>query len=190
MARGATVGWVVCSLALTAVGCSCAEVWSVAEELGADLWADDVALEPRLHDARAAAEVLAIAPIAAPDPAPGPADRARAERFGSFIGELCMRMRRGNSTYVELHVDLPIEVRLRREDRTGGPAFDDLFFDNAYDLRMSGICADLTWLGAGIEVRPLGDNWLVTADGNGSAVELELRETAKGRLKMVRYRQL
>lgn len=190
MVRGATIGWIACSLALVAGGCSCAEVWSVAEELGADLWADDVDLEPRLPDVRTGAGLSAAAPIATPDPAPGPADQARAERFGSFIGELCMRMRRGNSTYVELHVDLPIEVRLRDEGQTGGPTFSDQVFDNAYDLRMSGICADLTWLGAGIEVRPLGDNWLVTADGNGSSVELELRETGKGRLKLVRYRQL
>jgi hypothetical protein len=169
--------------------CGCGEIWSVAEELGSGLVSDD---------SPAAATASAAGPEtgpnhAEPEPAPGaeePADLARNERFGLYLAELCMRMRRGNSSYVEQHVDLPIEVRLRDEDESGNPRYRDQVFDNAYDLRMSGICADLTWLGAAIEVSEGEGGWTVLASGNGSSVELEFRRTRKGRPKLTRYRQL
>jgi hypothetical protein len=178
------------ALAILALGCSgCGEVWSVAEELGSGIVSDD----PPAAAAATASGAETATGHPTHEPAPGaaePADLDRNERFGLYLAELCMRMRRGNSSYVEQHVDLPIEVRLRDEDESGNPRYRDQVFDNAYDLRMSGICADLTWLGAAIEVDEGEDGWTVLASGNGSSVELEFRKTRKGRPKLTRYRQL
>ena len=189
MALRFITGWFVCSLMLGAAGCSCAEAWSVAQELGPAEWGE----EPRLEE-------LSSPSLSFGDPCPAteeaepaqpePTTGELAERFGSFVGELCMRMRRGNEKYVELHVDLPIEVRLRDADVDGEPAYRDETFDNAWDLRMSGICADLTWLGAGMQIERQGGNWRALASGNGSSVELTIRETPKGRLRLVRFRQV
>ncbi|MBW2278465.1 MAG: hypothetical protein JRF63_13310 [Deltaproteobacteria bacterium] len=190
MARAVAIGWIVCALAGAASGCSCAEAWSVAEELGPEAWAESSSLDVTQNE-----QVSVVDPGLAggePDPgrSPEPTTGELAERFGSFVGGLCMRMRRGNETYVELHVDLPIEVRLRDEGPSGVPVYRDEVFDDPWDLRMSGICADLTWLGAGMQINRREDHWLALASGNGSSVELKIRETPKGRLKLVRFRQL
>ena len=189
MVRFVAIGWFVCTLAGAASGCSCAEAWSVAQELGPEEWGAEPAVDSL------ASPALSFADPGSKQAEPGsrtpqPTTGELAERFGSFVGELCMRMRRGNEKYVELHVDLPIEVRLRDGGADGEPAYRDEVFDNAWDLRMSGICADLTWLGAGMRIDRREDRWRTLASGNGSTVELEIRETPKGRLKLVRFRQL
>jgi hypothetical protein len=190
MARVVAIGWVLCALLPAAVGCSCAEAWSVAEELGPDQWGDDAVLDhasiqPTGDRDRGSSEVEPE-PSAPLEPTTG----ELAERIGSFVGELCMRMRRGNEKYVEQHVDLPIEVRLRDADRSGAAAYRDEVLDDAWELRMSGICADLTWLGAGMRIEPRPGGWRAVASGNGTPVELLIRQTPKGRLRLVRFRQL
>jgi len=175
--------------ALGAAACSCAEAWSVAEELGPGGWDEEPAPGAVASEQLPSAGRVAASAEPAPTAAV-PSTGELAERFGAFVGELCLRMRRGNSSYVERHVDLPIEVRLRGVGDDGEPVFRDEVFDNALDLRMSGICADLTWLGAGMRIDREGDRWRALAEGNGASVELEIRETAKGRLKLARFRQL
>jgi len=189
MARFVAIGWIVCALAGGASGCSCAEAWSVAQELGPEEWAAEPSIDPLSSEALSFAGQGSSNDEPEP-PAPEPTTGELAERFGAFVGELCMRMRRGNEKYVDLHVDLPIEVRLREDTEGGEPTYRDEVFDEAWDLRMSGICADLTWLGAGMRIDREGDRWRALASGNGSSVELEIRETPKGRLKLVRFRQL
>jgi hypothetical protein len=181
---------VILSTALVG-GCGCAEIWSVVEELGAGLVSDD-AVE------QGGAELALVGGASETEPAderasgaaPDPQTIAQGERFGRHLAELCMRMRRGNSSFVEKHVDLPISVRVRVQEGTGPDAFQEVVFDDPYELRMSGICADLTWLGASVDVEEIEGGWIVLASGTGSQVELEFRQTKKGRPKLVRYWQL
>jgi hypothetical protein len=189
MASRLVIGSTVLALAFGAAGCSCAEAWSVAQELGPAEWGEELNFEELSSPSLSFGDPGPATEEAEPTP-PEPATGELAERFGSFVGELCMRMRRGNEKYVELHVDLPIEVRLRDADVDGEPAYRDETFDNAWDLRMSGICADLTWLGAGMQIERQGDHWRALASGNGASVELTIRETPKGRLRLVRFRQV
>jgi hypothetical protein len=184
MRTGAASVVVACALAALGGACGIAEIASVAEEL--------VPAPAAVPPPSVAVPAIARpdTPVAAVPPAPAPVPAETVERIGWFLGELCLRMRRGNSAFVARHVDLPLAVRLRDDGPGEAPRFRDELLADATALRASGICADLTWLGAGIEVRAAGDSWIALASGNGALVELELRQTAKGRLRLVRYRQL
>lgn len=186
MVRGAIIAF---SFATFVSGCGCAELWSVAEELGAGLSSEQVLAETVSSppDSKTS-QVVVMAP--GPSPTNDQVAEDLSARFGSFLGELCYRMRHGNAAYVKRHVELPLRARLRIESADGDSSYRDVVFKRADELRMSGICADLTWLGADIDISRADQNWRVIAKGSGIAVELELTEVKSGRLKLVHYRQL
>jgi hypothetical protein len=88
--------------------------------------------------------------------------------LAEFMVEFCTRVRRANGKYIEQHVELPLTATVRDTEEGGEDGLSEVTYRNAWEFKESGICADLTWLGCGLDVTAVEEGWRVRA-GHGSA---------------------
>jgi hypothetical protein len=163
------------ALALGGVACHPADVFQiVAEESFADRPA--AVAVAREEDERAAPEAL----IETAAEHPPPPDPELVGQLSAFMVEFCTRVRRANGKYIEQHVELPLTAVLRQPDEAGDEAASrTVTYRNAWEFKESGICADLTWLGCGLDVREHEDGWRVRAGHGSAAMELTFEPLGK-----------
>lgn len=174
------VGLVPCDAAtrliatLVAVTCTACEPAEMLQIVAEESFAEDT---PALDgDVPEVADVpLAQHPPRAADDVEGDrVDAAEAARFAEFMVEFCTKVRRANGKYIEQHVALPLTTTIRGADADGDDGLVEVTYRNAWEFKESGICADLTWLGCGLDIEVAKEGWRLRAGHGSAATELVL----------------